>query len=103
MYSRCPKSERSVWKIEQNLVRILDVLISDNRVVWFFGSIGFTINVQNPNVQLVESINRTSEIRTKWFRFQTLSEMRTVWKWDNFVKRQNPNVRISDTYCTVNV
>ena len=47
-----------------------------------FGLFGFTINVR-----LVESINRTSEIRT-------------VWEWDNFRKRQNPNVRISDTYCT---
>ena len=23
----------------------------------------------------------------------------TVWEWDNFGKRRNPNVRISDIYC----
>ena len=25
----------------------------------------------------------------------------TVWEWDKFWKRRSPNVRISDTYCTV--
>ena len=32
-FSRCLKYERSVWKIEQNLVRIIDVWISDIRAV----------------------------------------------------------------------
>ena len=32
---------------------------------------GYTINVRNLNVRLVESINQKSEIRTKWFGFQT--------------------------------
>ena len=84
LYSRCPKSERSVWKTKQNLVRISDVWISDIRAVWFVRLFGYTINVRNPNVQLVESINRTSEILT-------------VWEWDNLGKRRNPYVRISDT------
>ena len=104
-YSRCPKSKCSVWKTEQNLVQISDVRISDIRAVRFVRFVrfvrlfGYTINVRNPNVWLVESINRTSEIQTKWFGFQTLSEILTVWECDNFGKRLNPNVRISDTYC----
>ena len=75
MYSRCPKSERSVWKTEQNLFRISDVPISDIWAVQFVRLFGYTINIRNPNIQLVETINRTSEIRTKWFGFQTLSEI----------------------------
>ena len=51
-----------------------------------FGLFGYTINFRNPNIWLVESINPTSEIKT-------------FWKWDNFGKRQNPKVRISDVYC----
>ena len=82
MYSRCPKSECSVWKTQQNLVRISDI-----RVVPFVRSFGYTINVRNPNDWLVETNNRTSEIRT-------------VWEWDKFGKRRNPNVRISNVYCT---
>ena len=62
-YSRCLKSE-------QNLVRISDI-----QAVRFVLSFSYTINVRNPNFQLVELINRTSEIRTKWFGFQTLSEL----------------------------
>ena len=88
-YSRCLKSERSVWKTKQNLVPISDVWISDIQFVRFVQSFGYTINVQNPHVWLVESINPTSEIRT-------------VWEWDNFGKRRDPNVGISDIYCTVN-
>ena len=57
-----------------------------------------TINVRNPNVRLVESINRTSAIWTKWFGFQTLSEIQAFWEWYNFGKRRNPNVWISDIY-----
>ena len=38
--------------------------------------------------------NRTSKIRTKWFRFQTLSEIRTVWEWNNVGKQ--PNSECSD-------
>ena len=90
LYSRCLKSERSVWKTEQNLVWISDIW-----AVPFIRSFGYTINVRNPNVPLVESNNRTSEIGTKWFGFLTLPEIRTVWEWDNFRKRRNPNIRIS--------
>ena len=72
MYSRCPKSERSVWKTERNLVWISDVWISDIWAVWFVRSFGYTINVRNPNFWLVELINRTYEFRIKWFGFQTL-------------------------------
>ena len=67
--------------MEQNLVRISDI-----QAVWFVRSFSYAINGRNPNVRLVELFNRTSEIRT-------------VWDWDNFGKCQNPNVRISDTYC----
>ena len=42
-YSRCQKSERSVWKTEQNLVQISDVWISDIR------AIPFVRLFQNPN------------------------------------------------------
>ena len=80
------KSERSVWKTEQNLVWISDVRISDIWAVRFVRSFGYTINVRNPNVRLVELINR-------------LSEIQTVWEWDNFGMRWNTNVRISDVYC----
>ena len=52
-----------------------------------FGSLIVTINVQNLDVRLVESINQMFEIRT-------------VWEWDNFGKRRNPSIRISDSYCT---
>ena len=76
-----------------------DIRISDIRAVRFVRLFGYTLNVRNLNVRSVESINRTSEIQTKWFRFQTLSEIRTVWEWDNFGKRQNPNIRISDSSC----
>ena len=83
----------NIWfeKNEQSLVRISDVRISDVRIsdIWavqFVRSFGYTINFQNPSVRLVESINQTSEIQT-------------VWEWDNFGKRRNPNVRISDVYC----
>ena len=31
----------------------------------------------------------------------TLSEIRTVWEWNTFQKRRNPNVRISHIYCTL--
>ena len=58
-YSRCPKSKRYVWKTEQNLVWISDIW-----AVPFVLSFVYTINVQNPNVWLVESNNLTSEIRT---------------------------------------
>ena len=34
-YSRCPKSECSVWKTERNLVQISDVRSSDIQAVWF--------------------------------------------------------------------
>ena len=85
-YSRCPKSERLVLKTKQNLVRILDIRISDIRAVQFVWAFGYTINVWNPNVWLVELINRTSEIQA-------------VWEWDNFGKHRNTNVRISDIYC----
>ena len=46
LYSRCPKSELSVWKTEQNLVRISGVR--------FVPSFGYTINVRNLNVRLAE-------------------------------------------------
>ena len=98
--------QRLLWKTKRNLVRISDIRISDIRIsdIWisdirisdirisdiravqFAWSFGYTINVRNPNVQLVESINRPSEIRT-------------VWEWANFGKRRNLNVRIWDTYC----
>ena len=64
-HSRCPKSERSVWKTKRNLVRISDIQISDIGVILFLRSFGYTINVRNLNIWLVESINRMSEIRTK--------------------------------------
>jgi hypothetical protein len=43
--------------------------------------------------------NRTFEIRTKVSGFQITSEIRTVWEPDDFRKRRNPDVRISDVYC----
>ena len=78
-YSRCPKSER-------NLVLISDIWISDIRAVPFVRFFGYIINVRNPNVRLVESNNRTSEIGT-------------VWKWDNFGQRQNLNVQTVTVKC----
>ena len=78
----------------------VDVRISDIWAVRFVRSFRYTINVWNPNVQLVESINRTSKIWTKWFVFQTLSEIQTIWEWDKFGKRRNPNIPISDVYCS---
>ena len=68
----------------------------DIRAVWFVQSFGYTINVRNPNVWLVESINRTSEIRTKLFGFRTVFEIRTVSQPNQILKHRNPNIRISD-------
>ena len=67
-----------------------NVRISDIWAVRFVWSFGYTINVRNPNDGLVKSINWTSEIQT-------------VWEWDNFGKRRNLNVRISDTYCILKI
>ena len=61
---------------------------------------------ENPNflfgLGLYMVPNRTSEIQTKWFVFQMFYEIRTDWEWDNFGKRRNPNVRISEVYCSAN-
>ena len=38
--------------------------------------------------------------RSVWFQsVNRASEIRTVWEWDNFGKRRNTNVWISDAYC----
>ena len=53
-----------VWKTERNLFWTSDIRISDIQAVWFVRSFGYTINLRNPNVWLVESINQMSEILT---------------------------------------
>ena len=33
------------------------------------------------------------------FRKKKVSEIGTVWEWDRFLERRNPNILISDVYC----
>ena len=47
----------------------------------------------------VKWMDQTSENRTKTSGYQTLSDNQTVWEPNDFPKRQNPNVRISDVHC----
>ena len=128
-YSECPKSERSVWETEQKMVRISDCSVFRYSGLWNL-TILFRFQTLNPNkpvrnrfrIQQYDAkpvwrhIANTDPVIFRPFENLTIcsvwalymvpnqtSEIWTVWEWDNFGKRQNPNVRISDVYCILQV
>ena len=75
MYSRCTKSECSVWGTERICVRLSIVLfisfgLFDRSVIYQMSEIRM-----NSSVRFVKSINRKSEIGTIQFRFWSSSKI----------------------------
>ena len=120
-YSRCPKTERSLWETEHFSVWISDIrairfifFTKLDRFMYIFSlyikqsrlaktsknqTFGFG-SVDQPNIWNLNQIVRISD--SVWYPNDLTTERfdnRTIWQPNDFEKRQNPNVRISDTYC----
>ena len=107
MYSERPKTERSIWKTEQNLVWLSDVRISDRRAVRFvlykkLGGFGYKGGHKNLFFNIKRSILlKLSEIQTFGLDLvdNRTSQIRTIWQPKQACLVRNPNVRIWNVYC----
>ena len=108
IYSRFPKSERSVWKTEQNLVRISDIQISDIRhlgpsvhsIIW--------LHYKRPKSEQIWTFGWSSRSKIRMFEFQTftdnafnfwqvgtISVQKSKWKWSKYRTCTTKLARIS--------
>ena len=80
-YSRCPKSERSGWKTEQNLLRISDIRISDAQIL--VGSI----------VRLYYKCLKSEQIRTFGWSSQSTKRPKSE-RFDSQTKMKSAEIQM---------
>ena len=96
-YSVRQKSERLVWKTEQNLVWLSDVQILDNRAVRFVWSFGMRI------LALSLTVSAMSDYIIFWlFIYKTVKTgIRFILVWFETFKVDKPNVRNPNNFVRI--